>query len=118
MTLIAPESGQSSQDGSGGAGLSVWTHQESDRCVLRLRGRLAADTVPLMDRHMDLLLCSWCEEVEMDLQGVTEMDRVGARLLAGFAHYVRARGGRFSTCGASSEVGRMIRAAEVELASS
>jgi anti-anti-sigma factor len=118
MTLIAPESGQSPQDGSEGAGLSVWTHQHSDRCLLRLRGRLAADTVPLMDRHMDLLLCSWCEEVEIDLHGITEMDRVGARLLAGFAHYVRARGGRFSTCGASPRVDRMIGAAEIELSSS
>lgn len=127
MTVIAPgpegypterEPGRlPGGDSSHAGGLAVWTEQSTDRCVLRLRGRLDAGTVPELDRHVDRLGCRWCEEVVVDLSRLDTMDSVGARLLVGFGHYAAGRGGRFEVVGASREVAALIAAAEVELSS-
>lgn len=99
-----------------GAGLAIWTDQSRSRCVLRLRGRLCSDTVSLLDSHVDLLGCRSCDEVTLDLCDLHLIDRVGARLVVGFGHYVAGRGGKFSIVGAGEPVGVMISAAEVEVA--
>ena len=95
--------------------LSIWTDQNQHRCVLRLRGRLCADTVRLLDTHVDLLGCQALYEVVLDLSGVDRMDQVGARVVVGLGHYVAGRGGRFSVAGATPAVRSRIAAAEVEL---
>lgn len=98
-----------------GSDLAVWTDQSANRCILHLRGQLCAETVAVLDRHVDRLGCRWCDEVVVDLRGLILMDVVGASLLVGLGHYVRGRGGRFEICGASEEAGALIRAAEAEL---
>ena len=100
------------------AGLAIWTDQSQNRCVLRLTGRLCADTVRLLDNHVDLLGCRACDEVVIDLTGLEAMDPVGARLIVGFGHYVAARGGRFRVDGAAPTVRKMIDRAEIEVCSS
>lgn len=143
MSLVAPGSDSSVPDssvpdgsGPGGSGadstsgpwrksivadsrpgneLAVWTDQSANRCILKLRGRLCADTVAVLDRHVDRLGCRWCDEVVVDLVGLVLMDLVGARLLVGFGHYVAGRGGRFEIRGAGEEISTLIRAAEEQL---
>ncbi|HET9075808.1 MAG TPA: STAS domain-containing protein [Acidimicrobiales bacterium] len=100
------------------AGLAIWTDQSHNRCVLRLTGRLCADTVRLLDNHVDLLGCRACDEVVMDLSGLEAMDPVGARLIVGFGHYVAARGGRFRLDGAAPGIRAMVDRAEIEICSS
>lgn len=128
MTVTMPGSDSSMEQGSGHGrrtehmamagprrGLAIWTDQSQNRCVLRLTGRLCADTVSLLDSHVDFLGCRSCEEVVIDLLGVDHVDEVGARLIAGFGHYVAGRGGRFEVEGARSTVRSMLARAEVEL---
>ncbi|MDE3204849.1 MAG: STAS domain-containing protein [Acidobacteriota bacterium] len=98
-------------------GLTIWTDQGANRCTLRLRGRLDAQTVVLLSRHVDFLGCQWCDEVLIDLEAVTAIDRVGANCLVGIGHYVRGRGGRFRVVAAGplarsmlAEADRSIRA--------
>ena len=98
-----------------GAELAIWTDQSANRCTLRLRGRLTADTVSLLDHHVDRLGCRWCDEVVIDLSGLESMDCVGARLIVGFGHYTAGRGGRFEIRGARPDATALIDAAEVEL---
>lgn len=97
--------------------LAVSTGQGTNRCVLRLSGRLGSDTVRLLDRHVDLLGSRSCEEVVVDLAGLELMDQVGARVIVGLGHYVAARGGRFEVTGAAGPVATMLARAEIELAS-
>lgn len=106
--------GRVSQHHQGGE-LSVWTDQRASHCVLRLRGRLTSGTVSLLETHVDALGCSGCEEVVLDLSGVTLLDEVGASLIVGLGHYVAGRGGRFSLNGVTEEAGARLAAAEVEL---
>ena len=129
MTVTRPSSGSSmSQEpgftwrrslpaGAGSPGLAIWTDRAQDSCTLRLRGRLCADTVRLLDTHVDLLGAQACDEVVLDLEGVDGMDQVGARLIVGLGHYVAGRGGRFRLDGAAQAIQSMIARAEVELAS-
>lgn len=107
-TAVAGRSGQ-------GGELAIWTDQGANRCVLRLRGRLCADTVPLLNRHVDRLGCRWCDDVVVDVGSLVTMDAVGAGLLVGLSHYVAARGGTFSVQGASPEAEAELAAAEVAL---
>ena len=113
MTVLVSGAGSCA---SGGGGLSVWTDQSDHRCVLRLSGRLAAENVQELDRHVDRLGCRWCDDVAVDLGRLDQIDAVGARLIVGFGHYVAGRGGRFTVKGASAEVAGMLAEAEVELA--
>lgn len=118
MTVAMPGSERSMELGSGygrRAELAIWTDQSQNRCTLRLAGRLAADTVRLLDSHVDLLGCRSCEEVCIDLAGLVEMDEVGARVIVGLGHYVAARGGRFRIDGASPALDSLVARAEVEL---
>ena len=114
-----PGEGARSGPAAGGpAGdLAIWTDQSANRCTLRLRGRLTADTVSLLDRHVDRLGCRWCDEVVIDLSGLELMDCVGARLIVGFSHYAAGRGGRFEVRGARADTADLLAAAEIELAS-
>lgn len=97
-------------------GLSVWTDQWANRCVLRLRGALTSATVHVLDRHVDQLGCRWCDEVVVELTLVDEIEPVGARLITGLGHYVAGRGGRFSVEGASADALAALQAAEEEMA--
>ncbi len=128
MTVAMPGSDSSMEQGPGyggrtqhvaiagpRSGLAVWTDQSHNRCVLRLSGRLCADTVSLLDSHVDFLGCRSCEEVVIDLQRIDHMDPVGARLIVGFGHYVAGRGGRFAVDGVRPTVRSMLAEAEVEL---
>lgn len=126
MTLATPDSDSSMGRGPGRrarhmaiagprSGLAIWTGQSQNRCVLRLSGRLCAETVSLLASHVDYLGCRTCEEVVIDLGGVEHMDQVGARLIVGFGHYVAGRGGRFVVEGARPTVHSMLAEAEVEL---
>lgn len=129
MSLVAPGSDSSVPDSSSGPGrqtsivassppgseLAIWTDQSANRCILHLRGRLCAQTVSVLDRHVDRLGCRWCDEVVVDLAGLILMDLVGAGLLVGFGHYVAGRGGRFEIRGAGEEISALIRAAEEQL---
>lgn len=99
------------------AALSIWTDQSQHRCVLRLEGRLCAETVRLLDSHVDLLGCQSCDEVVLDMSHVEMLDQVGARLVVGLGHYVAGRDGRFSLSGATRAAQSMIDAAEIELSS-
>lgn len=104
--------------GSSKGGLAIWTDQSHNCCTLRLTGRLCADTVRLLDSHVDLLGRRTCDEVVIDLHGVELMDQVGARLIVGFGHYVAARGGRFSVDGAAPAIRALIDQAEIEVCAS
>lgn len=128
MAVVAPGSDSSASGGlpsasdptsmtasSLGSGLAIWTDQGPNRCVLHLRGRLCADTVRLLDGHVDRLGCRWSDEVVVDLRSLAGIDDVGARLLVGLSHYVAGRGGRFHIEGASREILAGIGAAEAEL---
>ncbi len=128
MTLLLPGSESPAEpSASGGAetpvtatggptgDLAIWTDQTANRCTLRLRGRLCADTVGILDRHVDRLGCRWCDEVVVDLETLLRIDPVGARLLVGFGHYVATRGGRFRVRNASPRVEQMLEVAEAEL---
>jgi anti-anti-sigma regulatory factor len=95
--------------------LSVWTDQSANRCVLRLRGRLCADTVSLLDRHVDRLGCRWCDRVTVDLRRLDHLDPVGAKLLVGLGHYVVGRGGQFDLEGVPAAMDPVIRAAAAEV---
>ena len=121
MTVTVPGPDSYSPDecppGPAGGELAIWTDQSANRCTLRLRGRLTADTVPLLDRHVDRLGCGWCDEVIIDVSGLELMDCVGARLIVGFSHYAAGRGGSFTVRGARPDTAALLAAAEVELAS-
>lgn len=103
------------ETGARGGDLAIWTDQSANRCTLRLRGRLCADTVAILDRHVDRLGCRWCDEVVVDLDTLLRIDPVGARLLVGLGHYVAGRGGRFHVRNASPRVEEMLEAAEAEI---
>lgn len=110
MTLIAPRS-----DAPSSGGLSVWVDQSDNRCLLLLRGRLCVDTVGMLESHVDLVVCQWCDRVTVDVRRLERLDTVGARVLAGFGHYVAARGGRFEVEGAEGAVARLLEEAESDL---
>ncbi len=128
MTVAIPGSDSSMERGPGHGrriqdlavagtrtGLAIWTDQAHNRFVLRLSGHLCAETVGLLDHHIDLLGCGSCDEVAFDLERLSLMDQVGARLIVGFGHYVAGRGGRFVVEGARPAVRSMLQRAEVEL---
>ncbi len=95
--------------------LTIWADQTSDRCTLRIRGRLRADTVHLLSEHVDRLGCKWCDEVVVDLRAVSMLDATGAKSLAGLAHYVLGRGGRFSLVGADPRFASLLAEAETAI---
>jgi anti-anti-sigma regulatory factor len=110
MTLIAPRSERTA------GGLSVWIDQGDNRCLILLRGRLCSDTVGVLESHVDLGVCQWCDEVAVDLSRLDRLDGVGAQVLAGLGHYVTARGGSFTVQGAVGAVERLLADAEIHLA--
>jgi anti-anti-sigma regulatory factor len=93
----------------------VWTELTTNRCVLRLRGRLCADTVALLNGHIDRLGCRSCDDVVLDISRLDVIDRVGARLIVGLTHYVAGRGGRLSVEGAAASAAGLIASAELEM---
>lgn len=112
MTLIVPRS-----DKAAAAGLSVWIDKGDNRRLILLRGRLCFDTVGVLEDHVDLVVCQWCDEVVVDLNHLDRLDSVGAQVLAGLGHYVSARGGSFTVHGAVGAVERLLADAEIRLAS-
>ena len=115
MTLVSDGTGVGRADGSSRRDLAVWTEQHRNRCVLRLSGRLCADTVGSFDSHVDRLGCRWCEVVVVDVVNLSVLDLVGARVLVGLSHYVAGRGGRFRIEGASPYMQTMLDTAGIEL---
>lgn len=110
MTVVSPGPRRQPE------GLAVWTDQSANHCVLRLGGNLGAETVSLLNRHVDLLGCRSCEEVVVDLSDLETLDPVGARLLVGLAHYVSGRGGTLSLEGATPYMEALLADARLHLA--
>jgi len=99
----------------GPGGLTVWTDQDAERCVFRLKGSLNAETVSLLNHHIDLLGRRSCEQVVVDLAGLEKLDTVGARLIVGLAHYVSGRGGTLSVQGTTPYMETLLADARLEL---
>jgi anti-anti-sigma factor len=115
VTLVSDGTGLDRGAGAPRRDLAVWTEQHQNRCTLRLSGRLCSDTVASFDAHVDRLGCRWCEEVVVDIRGLSVLDLVGARVLVGLSHYVAGRAGRFQIEGASRFMQSMLDTAGIEL---
>jgi anti-anti-sigma factor len=63
--------------------------------LLEVSGSLDASCMPALSAQLDQLQCSPCEEAILDVTNVSVVDHVGLNAIAGLAHYVAARGGRF-----------------------
>jgi len=63
--------------------------------VLEVQGSLDGSCMPALSAQFDQLQCTPCEEAILDMTRVSVVDHVGLNAIAGLAHYVAARGGRF-----------------------
>jgi anti-anti-sigma regulatory factor len=77
---------------------------------LDLRGELCAETIGVLERHVDMLGCCGCEELTIDLTRLDRIDVTGARVLLGLEHYLRGRGGRLTVTGAADEARALLEA--------
>jgi anti-anti-sigma factor len=84
-----------------GPELMVEFHHIGPTCVLALRGELHAGSVGVLEAQFDVLGRTPCRRVVVDLNEVTSVDTVGARVLTGLGHYVHARGGTLTVIGTS-----------------
>ena len=97
-------------DGTGPT-FAVELRSDGDSCRLILTGKLSCTSIAALEVQVDQLGCLPCEEVEIDLTALTEMDEVGVKVLTGLRHYVGGRGGRLRVVGATGQVAAMLRRA-------
>jgi anti-anti-sigma regulatory factor len=79
-------------------------------CRLILCGVLCDATLAALEAQVDQLGCMPCEDVVVDVRGLTKLDPVGANVLLGLYYYVVARGGEFRVTTAIDEVAAALQA--------
>jgi len=82
--------------------LGIATEHEGDHCRLSLSGVLGADTVRVLEEHIDRLDCCAAAYLTIDLTRLEHLDPTGARVLHGIRLYASARGCNIRLTGASS----------------
>jgi anti-anti-sigma regulatory factor len=79
-------------------------------CRLILCGILCGATLPALEAQVDQVGCIPCEEVVVDVRGLTKVDAVGANALLDLYYYVVARGGEFRLTTSAPDVEAALRA--------
>lgn len=82
--------------------LGIATEHEGDHCRLTLTGELTADTVRVLEAHIDELDCCAAAHLSIDLSRLDHLDPTGARVLHGIRLYASARGCNIRLIGASA----------------
>ncbi len=75
-----------------------------------LSGTLCGTSIAALEAQVDQLGAACCDQVVVDVSGLTEVDSVGASVLLGLSHYVAARGGELKIVGATGQVGSTLHA--------
>jgi ABC-type transporter Mla MlaB component len=81
--------------------LGIATEHEGDHCRLALTGVLGADTVKVLEEHIDRFDCCAAANLTIDLTRLDHLDPTGARVLYGIRLYAAARGCNIRLAGAS-----------------
>ncbi|MGH9019215.1 MAG: STAS domain-containing protein [Acidimicrobiales bacterium] len=93
---------------AGGSETESWLRvelQSSGRtCTLALVGALGGTSIAALQAQVDQLGCIPCDEVIVDVGGLTSIDRVGGNVLLGLYHYVEGRGGHLRFDGAADAI--------------
>jgi anti-anti-sigma regulatory factor len=84
--------------------LRVELHTRGRGCTLVLTGVLCTTSIAALEAQVDQLGCVPCDDVLVDVRGLTDLDAVGASVLLGLHHYVDGRGGHLHIAGASAQI--------------
>jgi hypothetical protein len=76
-----------------------------------MRGELVDTSIAALEAQIDQIGCSTNTEVVLDVAGLTRIDAVGSRVVAGLDVYVRALGARLRVTGAHGQVAEALLAA-------
>jgi anti-anti-sigma regulatory factor len=105
MTAFLDDSkAQLYSDASDELALSVELHDRGADCVLRLRGALTGESIMALEAQIDQIGCASWDRVVLDVSGLTRLDDVGNRVLAGLHHYMHGRGGTLVVSGAREAI--------------
>jgi anti-anti-sigma factor len=88
----------------------VELNSDESCCTLILSGALRGTSIAALEAQVDQLGATCCDQVVVDVSGLTEVDSVGASVLIGLSHYVTARGGELRIVGATGLVGSTLHA--------
>lgn len=88
----------------------VELRSDETSCTLILSGALCGTSIAALEAQVDQLGATPCDQVVVDVSGLTEVDSVGASVLLGLSHYVAARGGELKIVGATGRVGSTLHA--------
>ena len=102
MTDMSERDG--TEDISGTTVLTVECSFTGSRCSLTMKGQLVVSSIAALEVQIEQIGCSQCEDVELDVSGLTTLDAAGARVLTGLATYVRALGAALWVVGAAGRV--------------
>lgn len=84
-------------------------------CVLTITGELNRTSIAALEMQIDQIGCSECDDVVLDVAGLRRLDPIGASVLIGMGHYVRALGGRLTVTGASGQVAETLATTRLAL---
>jgi len=82
-----------------------------DTCRLTLRGTLCATSLSALEVQVDQLGCIPCEQVVVDMDQLTELDEVGAKVILGLYYYVVGKGGELRMTDCAENVRATLQAA-------
>jgi len=88
--------------------LEIFVDEIHNRKALRLKGRLDANTVPLLQKTCDE---QKVHKLLIDFSGVTYLSSAGIRLLVATAKKLKAAGGGLVLCGMQGQVQEVIKMA-------
>jgi anti-anti-sigma regulatory factor len=84
--------------------------------TLVLRGTLGTTSIAALEAQVDQLGCIPCDDVVVDVGGLTALDPVGAKVLLGLYHYVGGRGGTLRITGATGAIATILSRYAIEYA--
>jgi anti-sigma B factor antagonist/stage II sporulation protein AA (anti-sigma F factor antagonist) len=92
-------------------GLTVSIEEQGRRKLVRLEGRVDANTTPTLEKKLSKILSESKQRVLIDFSRVDYLSSAGMRLLLSATKKISAQGGKLVFCGMSEDVMEIIRMA-------
>ncbi len=92
-------------------GLTVSIEEQGSRKLVRLEGRVDANTTPTLETKLSKILSESKQRVLIDFSRVDYLSSAGMRLLLSATKKIGAQGGKLVFCGMGEDVMEIIRMA-------